>query len=496
MVFGIGLAVHGAAIWMLHDFKIHPLSGRSPPIVSLQEVQNDLFARKRRTMILSEIVENLRETKPEVKHEFHELNAEYAPSLEISFGEFSTEPDLQPFAYKQEIRPTLAPSKELILGEETHLIAKAPHSTQSEVFPLAEVEYEDDPYLSFGTLAGSEHFDIEVEYAQKRSRPGYVFKVSFYPKEEIIFKRIRQNVYFLIDRSNSIPRARYQLNKRAVSEALAYLNKGDTFNILIFDDNVVRLSPEPLPYGPETVSEARAFLERHGHGGHFAATELYASLGKIIPQNVSDHEVNTAILLSDGDTFLSREKQRLMIGQWTKLNKGKVCLYSVASGTGNNLPLLDLISSFNQGKLIYSHDHKELNSMLVNLINAIQAPIGKEMTATSVVADKQTFVLLQPKAVRLPHLFQHRPFVVYGSTNRLDDFVLFLQGKYYDRRFDIKKKISFEKARQGSFAIEKKWTELLAHEYYARYFDDGNSEHLKGAKQLLVPLNIPTPWID
>jgi len=362
--------------------------------------------------------------------------------------------------------------------------------------PLAEIEYQDDPYMSFGTIAGSEHFDVEVEYAPKRYRPGYVFKVTFYPRSDVVFKRIRQNVFFLVDRSNSIPRARYALNKRAVSEALDHLKSGDTFNILIFDDRVVRLASQAVPWNEENVAVARSFLERQGHGGYFAATELYASLGKIIPQDVSDHEVNTAILLSDGDTYLSQEKQRLMIAEWTRHNQGKVCLYCIASGSGNNLPLMDLISSFNQGRLIYSQDHNELQPMIVNLLRTVQAPIGKEMIATPITADKQAVVLLQPKAIRLPDLYQDRPFVVYGSTNRLSDFVLFLQGKYYDRRFDIKKTISFESAKMGSFSIERKWTQLLAHEFYANYFEDGNLGHLEAAKQLLLPMNIPTAWID
>lgn len=241
---------------------------------------------------------------------------------------------------------------------------------------------------------------------------------------------------------------------------------------------------------------ARSFLERHGHGGHFAATDLYASLGKIIPGDVPKQEINTAILLSDGNSYLSREKQRQMIRRWTEHNQGKVALYSVASGTGNHLPLLELISSFNQGQLIYSPDHGDLNPLLVNLLKTIQVPIGKEIVATPIVADKQTMVLLQPKAVRLQDLYQGRPFVVYGSTNRLSNFVLFLQGKHEGQLFDIKKKVTFKNALRGSFSIERKWTELLAHEFYARYLEDGNLGHLETAKQLLAPMKIPTPWID
>lgn len=482
----IGIALHAAAIFSIHR---HPIkySGHS---LKKEELLTDFFREPFQEIILPQ------KEKIEVKQEFHELSAEYAPSLKLALPTPYLELESEPFAFEPDLKAPSSLDGEVLLIEGSRLLSKAPLITSIEMPPLATIDYPDDPLDNFGTLASSEHFDIEVEYAPKRSRPGYVFKVTFLPRPDVVFKRIRQNLFFLIDRSNSIPRSRYAYNKRAVFEALEHLHPGDTFNILIFDDSVVSMAPQPLPWNSENVSQARAFLESQGHGGYLAATDLYSSLGRIIPHDVSDHEVNTALLLSDGDTFLSRERQRLMIAEWTQRNQGKVSLYSLASGSGNNLPLLELISSFNQGNLLYTQDHRELKTLIFDLLGRIQNPIGKKMVATAVTLDKQTTILLQPKAVRLPDLFQNRPFVIYGSTNRLSDFVLFLQGKYYDQGFDIKKNISFREAKMGTFAIERKWTGLLAHEYYAHYFQDGKISHLEAAKQLLHPLNISTPWIE
>lgn len=491
-----GLCVHGAVLFGLHKL---PLKTHQRPFykaAGVQQAVTEFFARLKRTESIAEIYNKLRESEPELKHAFHELHTEYAPALEIALETGSMlDLEVDPFSFEPDLHTASFDKGEVSLWEESRLISTTPLATTMDMPLFADRDFE-DATLDCGTLANGEHFDVEVEYAPKRYRPGYVFKASFYPRSDVVFKRIRQNVFFLIDRSNSIPRARYALNKRVVAEALEYLKAGDTFNILIFDDKVVRFAQDAVPWNEETIAEARAFLDRQGHGGYFAATELYASLGKIIPQDVSDHEVNTAILLSDGDTYLSQEMQRQMIAGWTARNHGKVCLYSIASGTGNNLPLLDLLSSFNQGCLIYTQDHNELAPILVNLLRTIHSPIGKEIVATPVTADKQTTVILQPKAVRLPDLYQHRPFVVYGSVNRLSDFVLFLQGKYYDRRFDIKKTISFENAKIGSFSLERKWTQLLVYEYYAHYLEDGNPDHLEAAKQLLRPMNIPSPWGD
>lgn len=347
-----------------------------------------------------------------------------------------------------------------------------------------------------GVFASSEHFDIQVDYAPKKSRPGYVFRVTFLPHGDVYFKRIPQNFYFLLDRSNSIPRTRYLFNKKAVAAALDFLEPGDCFNILIFDNHVTRFHEKRVAWSEEAVAEARMFLESQGHGGYFAATELYASLNKIIPQDLTEDEINSAILLSDGDTYLSQEKQRLTIGKWTAQNKGKISLYTLASGTGNNLPLLELLSSFNKGALLYAHQHQGIRDRLAYLMRTLQHPIGKQMAITALSEDKSMTIRLQPKQKRLPDLYQNRPFVIYGTTNKLSDFVLFLQGSYYDHHFDIQKRVSFEKAKLDAYSVERGWTQLVAQEFYEHYFEEGNPAHLEAAKQLLLPLNLPTPLIN
>ncbi len=490
----LGLTCHLGLFLYVHNHEIATHLKLTNSISYLEDEAFDLFKRRERTQLLGQIFDQITEVAIEVKEDLHELTPEFSPTAAIAF------PQGEPFlisdeAFKLEHDPldylTSSDEGELTTWSGETFISSSPLLVSSDIPLLKDFAEEFDSYEGLGMVAGSDHFDVQVEYVQKQNRPGYVFKLSFLPKGEVVFKRIKQNYFFLLDRSNSIPRARYALNQTAVSKALDFMKPQDTFNILIFDDKVKKLSEQSLPWNTENITRARDFLENQAHGGYFAATELYTSLGKIIPENVPDHEVNTAILLSDGDTYLSQDKQRLTIGGWTHSNTGKVALYSIASGGGNNLPLLDLISTFNKGALIYSYDHGQLNERLCQLIRMIRNPIGKEMVATAVPVDNQSVVLLQPKNSRLPDLYQNRPFVIYGSINRLSDFVVFLQGKYYDHRFDIKKRISFEGATVASAAIEKGWTQLVVQEFYERFFDDGNKKHLEAAKHLLAPLNIP-----
>lgn len=350
-------------------------------------------------------------------------------------------------------------------------------------------------YTSLGTIASSDDFILNVEYAPMSNGPGYMFRLELVAKPKVKFKRIRQNVFFLVDRSHSIRYQRYEYTKQAVAKALALLQPGDTFNILVFDDSIKKMAPQSVPWSPRNIEYGKVFLATEKYGGAFATTDLYSSLGKIVPTAVAENEVNTAVLLSDGDTYLSLEKQRTTIGGWTAANAGKMSLYCVASGKGNNLALLDLLSSFNKGSLQYSASDNGIGSILFNLLQSIRNPIGKHITITTVKSTPETVISLFPSNQYLPNLYANIPYTVYGVVNTLNDFHIFFQGRYYDKYLDIKQEVSFANAKRvDGKAIERKLAVQQAYESYDAFLNDGRPAHLTRAKQLLAPYRIPVAF--
>src|SRR5690606_37947021 len=99
---------------------------------------------------------------------------------------------------------------------------------------------------------------------------GYVFALTLIPKPDLNLPKIRQHYTFLIDRSNSIQRERLLATKNAVHKALEELEPDDTFNIIVFDTKIEKLSPVPLPYSAESLAHAEAFLEKINLGSFFS----------------------------------------------------------------------------------------------------------------------------------------------------------------------------------------------------------------------------------
>lgn len=485
----IALAFHGGGLYLLHKMRRH-----TPQIVSKKLSPEGLGKETPTEQWVTELFDTVKSPLRPIKEELRELAPEFVPAFEVTFSPPQKEEE-DPFLTFPSLSCDLPDLGTGFSLDSKTLALRGDHKQEGDELLTSN----DFSYLEKEgkeCVAESDHFDVHVELLPRRLHPGYLFKATLVPKQQIAFKRIRENYFFLIDRSNSIIRGRYFYNKKAVSEVLSFLKPGDHFNILIFDNHVMRLARKALPWNEENVKLARLFLEEQGHGGYFATTDLYSSLGKIIPQDVAAEEINTAILLSDGDTYLPIDKQRQLIGGWSTYNQGKVSLHCLASGGGNNLPLLEVLSTFNKGELIYVSKHDQVIDRLKQLVLSLQNPIGKEIVATAVTATDEMAVYLQPRGNRLPDLYKNRPFTVFGYTNRLDDFTLFVQGSYYDRKFDIKKRISFEGAKRGTLFLEREWAQLAATEHYERFFQDGKKAHLEAASELLAPLNVTVPFLQ
>lgn len=346
-----------------------------------------------------------------------------------------------------------------------------------------------------GHNANENNFTMRVEYAEKSDGDGYIFKIELVPKKQAVFRRISQNVTFLIDRSQTTNSERFEISKWAVAEALTLLRQGDTFNIALFDDRVVRLSTGNIEWNEDSVLQAYDFLSQQQRGDAPLASDFYALLGDILPDFVDDREVNTAILISGSDVISNGEMQQRAISQWTHHNSGKVSLYSIASGQESNMSALDLLSAINKGSLHYTSYDDEVPHLMVNLMQSLQNPIGKDMSATVIANDGMTEISLFPSSTRMPNLYERTPLVLYGTASDLEDFQIVFQGKYSDRWLDVKRQVSFRHAKQVTdHSLEKMWAIQHAYDAYEKYLRTGEGTYLLEAQQILTKYKMPLPF--
>lgn len=330
-----------------------------------------------------------------------------------------------------------------------------------------------------------EAFQVKTQVMPHPEGTGYVFSLNLEPTNEMQLESQPQNYYFLIDRSSSIERHRFGAYKRAVLKALSCLQEGDKFNIILFDKKIKRLSETPVVFSKAAISKAEEFLEPQEHGGVFASADLYSSLSKIIPQNLSDDEVHTAILITDGGSSQATLKHQKSIALWLAKNAGKVTLHSAAVGQGNNLIMLDLLSSCSGGQLLYSDTHAAFPRRLGKLLLDLRNPLITGLTVTAIPKEPGASVQFYPATSQMPTLFAGKAYEIVGTVSGFSDFTLLIQGRYRDQWVTITKEITLSQAGKSPRILEKRWAKVRAKQQYETFLKEGKVAHLLKAKELL-----------
>ena len=362
--------------------------------------------------------------------------------------------------------------------------------------PLAQQKVQDIEYYGVQELANQfeweQNFEVEVSYDQIPEQDKYVFSLTLRPDFESDAENLKQNFYFLIDRSNSVEKFRFNGFKRAVQRALSALKEEDHFNIYVFDQKVTRLNEKPLPVNAKNIQRAEEFLDRQEYRTFFTSSDLYGTLEKLVTSdfassNVALDELHSIILVSDGNSLLSPSKQKKAISKLLKKTEGNLIFYTAAAGRGNNLVLLDLLSYTTSGKLLYSDTHAAFPRKLVKLMQDLHAPIIKNVSIEAVAQDSRQELALYPSTLFMPPLYANKPYVIVGVTDQLHDFTLYIQGKNRDKWLNIKKTVTFKEAKKGGRTLEKLWATMQSNFCYDRFLKDGKSVELKEAKKILAP---------
>jgi hypothetical protein len=304
------------------------------------------------------------------------------------------------------------------------------------------------------TLNLSDSFNAELTFLPKAEGPGYLFALTLIPREDLHLPKIQQRLTFLIDRGNSIQRERLLASKQAVLRALEELDVEDSFNIIVFDSKTDKLFSSFTLATPTALTKAEEFLDKIDLGSFFATSDPYRPLLHTIPSQVNEEEIHTVILLTDGETLSSKNMRQALLHDWTLQNQGKVSLYIVGLDTDPNPNALETLCTLNRGRYIPATSQRGLKRQILKLAKNIKTPLAKDLSAKIICRTSNHRPEIYPQTTLSPHLYQNQPYVIMGSTDTLDDFIVFIQGRLRNQWLNVKKTLSFVNAKKGNHSLK------------------------------------------
>lgn len=387
--------------------------------------------------------------------------------------------NLIPSFSTEEKKPLLAQNPEIEKELPSHPLSFAIPRSMPKLHSLSEMK----------SISHSDDFETELVFVPVEGE-GYIFALTLIPRSDLQLSSMKQNYFFLIDRSNSVQKERLQSAKGALSKALEELGENDTFNIIAFDSKVEKLFTTSRKPDRETIQQARIFLESIELGSFFSQTDITKPLFLTVPSQPEFDELYTAILLTDGESFGKRGVAKTLLQDWTQYNNGKVSLFALSMGGDVHAATLDAASAFNRGKFAISPSKRGLKRKLLKIMKSVRNPIAKNLSCKAISRTPHSSIQIYPKSHQMPHLYLNEPYVIMGKTATLDDFILFVQGQIKGEWFHIKKTISFLNAKKGNASLKSEFALQKAYDLYDQYLIDNEDAHIAEAKTLLESHNL------
>lgn len=229
------------------------------------------------------------------------------------------------------------------------------------------------------------------------------FMLMVQPPERVKTENIPPREYiFVLDISGSMYGYPLDTGKELITNLVSNLRETDSFNLILFSDELVQLANKSLPATAKNVKRATNLINRQDGGG---GTELMPALEAALALPADKNIARSVVVITDG--YLSGERE---VFDLIDKNITTTSFFSFGIGTSVNRYLIDGIATTGLGESFVVTDPSEASETAERFRTYIQSPV---LTDIKVTYDGFDAYDIEPD--KLPTLFAQRPIVVFGK---------------------------------------------------------------------------------
>ncbi len=313
------------------------------------------------------------------------------------------------------------------------------------------------------------------------------FKLSVKVRDATInFPVIPKEIIYLVDASGSIGMARLSQFEKGLIYSLKHLNPDDRFNILVFKDKTIPLSPTSLSNDPDNIKDAIDFLHDLKS---WSTTDIYDALRASIDSK-DPFVPSYRVFMSDGFPTKGIIDTRQVINAISRINDNKVSIFTFGGGADVDPYMLDFIAFKNRGwSTVVDRDFfigREFN----RFYNEIKDPLLLNVRYyVSGLNEKQIF----PQT--MPDFFKGSQFVIFGRYTGENKFAVQIRGDMVNEKKEFIVTASMKDALAGDKQIAHDWAFHKVYYLIGQLKYNENNENLINAiNDLCAKFHIITPY--
>lgn len=400
----------------------------------------------------------------------------------------------QPAAREPTDAPTAPPG-----FEEMDPLARLPQGDDRSVADRIEPVVESHPAIPEVDVyeAVEEYLVARVMTFRERPDADHVyFRIDIDRRDEDILPAIPKDIVLMQDVSASISEQRLFFCRQALVDALDWLNPEDRFNVMAFSDST-RLSFDDWQSATQAnKQQARTFINRLRVGG---SADLLSALRRVLEM---PHEIGRpiiVILITDGFPAVGVTASTDIIGEFSRLNDGRVSVYTVGTQQTANLYLLDLLSYSNRGNATLVR-----GGMVLDGRWALPQHVGMMMQRTRrplldnlrVRFDAASRAEVYPEISA--NLYADQPLVFHGRLPAETTQLVFqARGSSPDLQADMLFVIDLDAVADVRDAtIRQQWAQQKLYGLIYRYIRTRDRSLLREMRALRRPYRIDIPFTD
>ncbi|MBS3905219.1 MAG: hypothetical protein KGZ39_07830 [Simkania sp.] len=377
-----------------------------------------------------------------------------------------------PKPLKQPILGTIhSPSTQIVLNQQT------PAPPQSYGLPKWDA-WQDWQHL----------FHVDVQVMPRKEQEGIFFAITLIPKPEATLKAMKQHFHFIIDCSQNTEKHRISVYKKAIERSLGYLQDGHTFNIYFADKHIHALSTTPVIASRKTITQAKLFLEKQtskGTGTKETLLSLFKDIALKSKEHASIGELDSVILLTDGVVLQDSNKRSPSFKEWLKEGSPPFVLYATSIGNDTYPAILDALTMASGGKVLHSSTHAAFPRKFAKLVLDLKTPIATNVRPSLDIEDTSSSISLMRTCCKMAPLFASQPTTFFGAADKVEDFILHLEGIAKDSPMEMSLDINLKSCRQGTLSFRQIALQDNAEHELSLYLQNGKEVHLDQALEKL-----------
>ncbi|MBE0695441.1 MAG: VWA domain-containing protein, partial [Anaerolineaceae bacterium] len=219
---------------------------------------------------------------------------------------------------------------------------------------------------------------------------------------------------FVLDRSGSMTGEPIAQARNALRACLRSLNPGDTFRILLFDNELEWFHKGALSVTQEQIEQADAYLGQvQGRGG----TEILRAIEAVLTLPVDMEHTRFVVFLTDG--AVSAEAQAL---EQIRSRIGSARFFTFGIGPSVNRALLSRMARLGRGRAAFLQLDEDIEGAIIRFQDSVSFPV-----LTNLSLEWKNGKAWDIYPARLPDLYSGEPVEISGRLARSTDQPLRLE---------------------------------------------------------------------